>query len=96
MKPSEALAAHRDQVLAIAAGHGASNLRVFGSVAKGVDKDGSDLDLLVELRPGTSLFEFAGLVLDIEEVLGVSVDMCTEVQLHPRLKKTILAEARAL
>ena len=71
MKPSEALAAHRDKLLAIAAGHGASNLRVFGSVVKGIDKEGSDIDLLVDVRKGTSLFGLAGLQLDMEEALGI-------------------------
>ena len=96
MKPSEALAAHRDKLLAIAAGHGASNLRVFGSVAKGADKEGSDIDILVDVPFGTSLFQFAGLVIDFEEALGVKVDLCTEAQLHPKLKNRILAEARPL
>lgn len=96
MKPSEALATHRDKLLAIAAGHGASNLRVFGSVAKGADKEGSDIDILVDVPFGTSLFQFAGLVIDFEEALGVKVDLCTEAQLHPKLKNRILAEARPL
>lgn len=96
MKPSEAIAAHRDRILAIAAAHGATNLRVFGSVAKGLDREGSNVDLLVDVRPGTSLFQFAGLQLDIEDALGMKVDLCTEVQLHPKLKDRILAEARPL
>ena len=96
MKPSEALATHRDKLLAIAAERGASNLRVFGSVAKGVDREGSDIDLLVDVPSGTSLFQFAGLVIDIGETLGVKVDLCTEVQLHPKLKDRILAEARPI
>lgn len=96
MRPSEALAAHRYKLLAIATGHGASNLRVFGSVAKGADKEGSDIDILVDVPPGTSLFQFAGLVIDFEEALGVKVDLCTEAQLHPKLKNRILAEARPL
>ena len=96
MKPSEALAAHRDKLLAIAAGHGASNLRVFGSVARGADKEGSDIDMLIDVPFGTSLFQFAGLVIDFEEALGVKVDLCTEAQLHPKLKNRILAEARPL
>jgi len=96
MKPSEALATHRDKLLAIAAGHGASNLRVFGSVAKGADKEGSDIDILVDVPFGTSLFQFAGLVIDFEEALGVKVDLCTEAQLHPKLKNRILAEARPI
>jgi hypothetical protein len=94
MKPSEALAAHRDKLLAIAARHGASNLRVFGSVVKGVDKEGSDIDLLVDVRKGTSLFGLAGLQLDMEEALGIKVDLCTEGSLHPELKERILSEAR--
>jgi len=96
MRPSEALAAKRDEVLAIAAAHGASNLRVFGSVAKGLDTDGSDLDLLVDIRSDISLFQYVGLQLDIAEALGVKVDLCTEDELHPRLKERILAEVRPL
>ena len=96
MRPSEALVAQRERILAIAAARGASNLRVFGSVAKGVDKEGSDVDLLVDIRPGISLFQYVGLQLDIQEALGVKVDLCTEEELHPRLKARILAEARPL
>ena len=82
--------------MAIAAARGASNLRVFGSVAKGIDKEGSYVDLLVDISPGLSLFEYVGLQLDIDEALGVKVDLCTEDELHPRLKARILAEARPL
>ena len=93
MKPSEALAVHRDKLLAIAAEHGASNLRVFGSVVKGIDKDGSDIDLLVDIRKGTSLFELVGMQQDFEETLGVKVDLLTEPELHPEIKERILSEA---
>ncbi len=96
MKPSELIAARRDKILAIAAAHGASNVRVFGSVAKGVDKEGSDVDLLVDVRPGTSLFQFAGLQLDIEDALGMKVDLCTEAQLHPKLKNRIFRSPTAM
>ncbi len=96
MKPSEALAAHRDKLLAIAAGHGASNLRVFGSVAKGVDKEGSDIDLLVDILKGTSLFDLVGMQQDFEDVLGMKVDLLTEPELHPELKERVLSEARTL
>jgi predicted nucleotidyltransferase len=96
MKPSEALATHRDKLLAIAAGHGASNLRMFGSVAKGVDREGSDIDLLVDVRKGTSLFDLVGMQQDFEDALGIKVDLLTEPELHPMLKDRILAEARAL
>ncbi len=96
MKPSEALAAHRDKLLAIVAQHGASNLRVFGSVVKGADEEGSDIDLLVDVRKGTSLFEIVGIQQDFEDVLGVKVDLLTEPELHPLIKDRVLAEARAL
>ena len=96
MRPSKALAAQRERILAIAAAHGAGNVRVFGSVAKGLDRDGSDVDLLVDIRPGTSLLGIVGLQLDIEDALGIKVDLCTEAELHPKLKDRILAEARPL
>lgn len=96
MRPSEALAARRDQVIGIAAAHGARRVRVFGSAANGLDTEGSDLDLLVDLAPGTSLVGIVGLQLEIEDALGVKVDLCTERELHPALKERILAEARPL
>lgn len=83
-------------MLGIAAARGARNVRVFGSVVKGLDEEGSDLDLLVDLPPGTSLLRIVGLQLDIEDALGVTVDLCTERELHPALKERILAEALPL
>jgi predicted nucleotidyltransferase len=71
-------------------------VRVFGSAARNADGAGSDLDLLVDVRPGSSLLDIAGLQIDIEEALGVKVDLCTEAELHPSLKERILAEARPL
>ena len=96
MRPSEALAAQREKVLGIAAARGARNVRVFGSVLKGLDREGSDLDLLVDLPTGTSLLRVIGLQHDIEDALGIKVDLCTERELHPALKERILAEARPL
>ena len=96
MRPSEILSLHRDRILAIAAARGASNVRVFGSAARRTDREDSDLDLLVNVRPGSSLLDIAGLQIDIEEALGIKVDLCTEAELHPRLKERILAEARPL
>ena len=96
MRPSQALASQRNHVLALAAAHGARSVRVFGSVAKGLDREGSDLDLLVDLPAGTSLLRIVGLQLEIEDALGVKVDLCTETELHPDLKTRILAEARPL
>jgi hypothetical protein len=94
MRPSEALAAHRKQLLEIAAARGARNVRVFGSAAKGLDSEASDLDLLVDFAPGTSLLRIVGLQFDIADALGVAVDLCTERELHPALKDRILADAR--
>jgi predicted nucleotidyltransferase len=82
--------------MALAAASGASSVRVFGSVARGMDRDGSDLDLLIDLPAGTSLLRIVGLQLDLEDVLGVKVDVCTPRELHPALKDRILAEARPL
>ena len=96
MRPSEALAAGRDRVLQIAAARGARNVRVFGSALKRLDREGSDLDLLVDLPTGTSLLRIVALQQDIEDALGVKVDLCTERELHPALKERILAEARPL
>jgi predicted nucleotidyltransferase len=96
MLPSLALQSKRDQILALVAARGASRLRVFGSVARGQDHEGSDVDLLIEVPVGTSLLQIVGLQLEIEDALGVRVDLCTESDLHPQLAPRILAEARAL
>ena len=96
MRPSEILALHRDRILVIAAARGANNVRVFGSTARRTDREDSDLDLLVDMQPGSSLLDIAGLQIDIAEALGIKVDLCTEAELHPRLKGRILAEAHPL
>lgn len=96
MRPSQVLASKRSAVLALATASGASRVRVFGSAANGQDHEGSDLDLLVDLPVGTSLLRVVGLQLDIEDTLGVKVDLCTERELHPALRQRILAQARPL
>lgn len=96
MRPSQALALHRQNVLALVSVLGAQNVRVFGSVANGTDHDCSDLDLLVDLPRGTSLLKIVALQQDLSDVLGVKVDLCTERELHPQLKSRILAEARSV
>lgn len=96
MRPSQSLAQHRERVLALAAARGASQVRVFGSVARDTDHEGSDLDLLVDLPAGTSLMDIVSLQFDIEEALGIKVDLCTEPELHPALRARVLAEARPL
>ena len=94
MRPSLALASQRERVLALVAARGASRLRVFGSAARDQDHEGSDLDLLIDMPAGTSLLQIVGLQLDIQDALGIKVDLCTERELHPALKPRILAEAR--
>ncbi len=94
MRPSVQLARHRQRVLSLAAARGASFVRVFGSAANGLDHEGSDLDLLVELPRGTSLLTIVGLQQELSDALGVAVDLCTERELHPDIAPRILAEAR--
>lgn len=77
MKPSEALEIHREFIRNTCMKYGLSNPRVFGSVAKGTDTEDSDLDLMVDKSPTTSLFELNGAANDIGERLGVRIDICT-------------------
>jgi predicted nucleotidyltransferase len=86
----------RQAILRIAASHGARNLRVFGSVARGEARPGSDLDLLVDMEPGRTLLDLVAVGQDLEALLGRRVDVLTEASVHPRLRATIVAEARPL
>jgi predicted nucleotidyltransferase len=83
----------RDDVLRIAAKHGAYNVRIFGSVARGEATPDSDIDLLIEKGPTTSPWFPAGLVLELEESLGRRVDVVTEKALNPHLRDRVLREA---
>ena len=83
----------RERVIRIAAKHGARNVRIFGSVARGEGDPSSDLDLLVDLDPGRSLFDLGGLLMDLQEFLDCRVDVITERGLHPRLGEQVLREA---
>ena len=96
VRPSQQLARYRDRILEIVAGVHASNIRVFGSVARGEDNEGSDLDLLVEVPKGTTLFDMVGLQQEIEELLGVTVDVVTVNDLPERIRTRVLEEARPL
>jgi uncharacterized protein len=86
----------REDISRIASRHGARNLRVFGSVPRGEAGDSSDLDLLVDMAEGRSLFDLVALSDDLEDALGVEVDVVTEGGLSPYLRDRILAEAVAL
>ena len=87
---------HRDEILRLARTHGAQNVRLFGSAARGDDRADSDLDLLVEMEKGRSLIDHVALKQDLEELLGREIDVVTEQSLHPRLRDRVLREAIAL
>jgi predicted nucleotidyltransferase len=93
MKPSTALDLKRAAVRAAAHRFRAANARVFGSVVHGTDTDGSDLDLLVDALPGATLFDLGGLQIELEELLGVSVDVVTPGDLPVSFRQRVLAEA---
>jgi len=86
----------RDEILRIAARHGAYNVRVFGSAARGEARPDSDIDFLVELAPDRSLFDLGGLLMELQDVLGCEVDVVTEKGLHWYIRDRILSEARSL
>ena len=86
----------RRDILRIAARHGAHNIRLFGSMARGEDRPDSDVDLLVEMDPGRSLIDLVALGQDLEELLNRKVDVLTESSVHPAIRPHILAGARPL
>lgn len=96
MKPSIALSKNRSAVVAIAHRFPVSNPRVFGSVVRGDDHEDSDLDILVDTLPDTSLFDLGGLQLELEKLLGVPVDVRTPGDLHPKFRSAVLSEAKPL
>lgn len=86
----------REQIYAVAARHGATDVRVFGSVARGNTTAESDVDFLVQLEPGRSLFDLGGLLMDLQDLLGVRVDVATVQSLKPRVRERALQDARPL
>ncbi len=96
MSLDELLRIKREDILRIAAKYGASNVRVFGSVARGEADSESDIDLLVDMEPGRSLFDLGGLLMDLEELLGCNVDVVTEDGLRERIRERVLKEAVVL
>ncbi len=93
MKPSQALGAHRKELREIVARHGALHPRVFGSTVRGDDSDGSDLDLLVDPTPRTTLMTLASIQIEAERLLGVDVDVLTPKSLPQQFRDRVLREA---
>jgi predicted nucleotidyltransferase len=93
LKPSGALALHRNEVRRLVQQNRARNPLVFGSVLRARDNDQSDLDVLVDPLPGTTLFDLGGLQVELQEFLGVSVDLLTPGALSPRSREQRLREA---
>ena len=96
MRPSAALDANRDAVRVLPARFRAANPRVFGSVLRGTDRDGSDLDILVDALPGATLFDLGALQEELQALLGVRVDLLTPGDLPVAARGRLIAEARAV
>lgn len=96
MIPSELLRQNRQQIIQIVAAHRAARPRVFGSVLRGEDGEESDLDLLVDTLPGATLLDLGSIQIDLEELLGIRVDVLTPGDLPTRFRQQVLREARPL
>lgn len=93
MKLDDVVIPNRDRILQTAAQYGAHRIRVFGSVARRQDDADSDIDFLVEMEPGRSLFDLGGLLMDLEQILNTKVDVVTERGLKERIRNRVLSEA---
>lgn len=92
----ELVESHRDEIKAIVARHHGRSVAIFGSVARGDEQPGSDIDFLVELAPGTRPFEILSIGAELEAALGVKVDVGTPDSLRERLRDDVLSEAVTL
>ena len=93
MSLRELLREKREDILHIATERGAYNVRIFGSVARGEDDERSDIDFLVDMEPGRSIFDLGGLLMELQDLLGHQVDVVTERGLRARIKEEVLREA---
>jgi hypothetical protein len=93
MKLQGLLKEKREDILRIATRHGAHNVRVFGSAARGSTHFGSDVDFLVDMDRGRSLLDMGGLLMDLRDLLGCEVDVVTVGGLKPRIRERVLEEA---
>lgn len=96
MTLEELLHEKREEILRIAARHGARNVRVFGSMVRGEANQASDIDFLVEMEPGRSLLDLGGLQVELESLLGRRVDVVTVRGLKARIRDRVLREAVAV
>ena len=96
MKPSDALRIHRAAIRRVVERHRAGNARVFGSALHGDDAEGSDLDILIDPTPETTLFDIGAIRHELLQLLGVSVDVLTPDALPARFRDAVLAEAMPL
>ena len=96
LDPAQFIRAKRDEILRIAAKHGARNVRVFGSVARGEARPESDVDFLIDVGPVTSSWFPAGLIVDLQELLGRPVEVVTEKGLDPLIRDRVFKEAMPL
>ena len=96
MKPTDLLTTRRDEIIRLAASHGAHNVRVFGSTARGEARESSDIDFLVDWEPKRTLFDLCQLINDLRELLDREVDVVSEDSLYWLLRRGILREARPL
>lgn len=94
MRPSEALLVHREEIRRIVESRHARNPRVFGSVLYGEDREGSDLDILVDTTPETSIFDIGEIRYQLRTLLGIPVDVLTPNGLHVRVRSRVSAEAK--
>ena len=93
---SEIIQDRKEQILALAAKYGASNIRIFGSVANGTADENSDIDFLVDLEKGRSLFDLGGLLMDLQELLKRKVFVTTENGLHWYVQERVISEAKLI
>ena len=92
-QPSDVLQRHREIIRRIVSLHRTTNPRVFGSALRGMDTASSDLDLLVDPLPGTTLFDLGAITMELEEILGVAVDVVTPGDLPEKFRAQVLKEA---
>lgn len=93
MRIQELLKAKRNEILELTAKHGATKVRLIGSVARREETPESDIDFLVEMEYGRSLLDHAALILDLEALLGRKVDIASDRGLRPRVRERVLKEA---